>query len=253
MKMKKWIALLLAALLMAVVPTALAEGLEIEEEPVIEESEEIVFSEDVDNAAEEEDFMLFSDEPIEKGYADFLTESAENDGDIPIDTAHFPDANFRAYVSSKCDTNGDRLLSDQEIYKVTSIDVHEQNISSLQGIGYFSRLFYLQCNKNNLKSLDLTGCDELATLWCTENQLTHLNISGNTELRYLFAGANQLEELDVSQNTALVDLACGENQLTGLDVSKNAALESLNCFRNQLVRLDVGKNPLLRNLVCFEN
>ena len=53
MKMKKWIALLLATLLLAVLPMALAEGLEIEEEPIIEESEEIVLSEDVDNAVQE--------------------------------------------------------------------------------------------------------------------------------------------------------------------------------------------------------
>ena len=107
--MKKWIVLTLV-LMLAVLPAALAEGLEIEEEPVIEETEDIVLSEDVDNIAEEEDFMLFSDEPIEKGYADFLTE--ENPADIPIDAAHFPDENFRAYVLEALDGNGPVSVAD---------------------------------------------------------------------------------------------------------------------------------------------
>ena len=108
MRISKLLALLLAALLLAI-PAALAEGLEIEEEPVVEESEGIVLSEDIDNAAEEEDFMLFSDEPVEKGYADFLGE--ENPADIPIDAAHFPDEGFRTCISEQIHGDGNGVLS----------------------------------------------------------------------------------------------------------------------------------------------
>ncbi len=116
--MKKIVSWILAALLALCLLPALAEGLEIEEEPVVIEDEEIVFSEDVDNAVAEEDFMLFSDEPVEKGYADFLTEGEEavpaEAGDVPIDAAHFPDAAFREYVSNEFDSNHDGVLNDND-------------------------------------------------------------------------------------------------------------------------------------------
>ena len=116
--MKKIVSWILAVLLALCLLPALAEGLEIEKEPVVIEDEEIVFSEDVDNVTEEQDFMLFSDEPIEKGYADFLTEGEEavpsETGDVLIDAAHFPDAAFREYVSNEFDSDHDGVLTQKE-------------------------------------------------------------------------------------------------------------------------------------------
>ena len=153
--MKKWIVLTLV-LLLAALPAALAEGLEIEEETVIEESDEVVLSEDVDNAAEEEDFMLFSDEPVEKGYADFLAEGEANPSDIPIDEAHFPDANFRAYVLEALDGNGDGALSRQEIDSVREISIVASKVKNMKGVELFPNLETLDCSSNKLKSLDVS-------------------------------------------------------------------------------------------------
>ena len=140
--MKKWIVLTLV-LMLAVLPAALAEGLEIEEEPVIEETEDIVFSEDVDNVAEEEDFMLFSDEPVEKGYADFLAE--ENAGDVPINSRNFPDAIFRGYVAGNYDDNHDSILSEDEYLGINVMDITNTEISSMEGIAVFSNLTKIWC------------------------------------------------------------------------------------------------------------
>ena len=68
MRFRKCVVALLVLCLLAAIP-ALAEGLEIEEEPILPESEEIDFTddsivgEDIDNTVEEEDFMLSHDEP----------------------------------------------------------------------------------------------------------------------------------------------------------------------------------------------
>ena len=167
--MKKWIALLLAALLLTVlVPATLSEGLEIEEESVIPEVEEIDFVEDditgeaIDNAAEEEDFMLFSDEPVEKGYADFLTE--ENPSDIPIDEAHFPNENFRDYVAKNLDPDGDGVLTEAERAAVTELEIENDYISSLQGIEFFTDLRELTCRDLGLDTLDVSRNTELTKL-----------------------------------------------------------------------------------------
>ena len=121
---------------------------------------------------------------------------AEN---IPIDAAHFPDANFRSYVASNIDTDKNGVLSDGERNKVTEINVMNKKISSLQGIKLFPALSVLYCSSNILRTLDMSGCTAMRELSCFLNQLTSLNVSGCTALTNLHFEGNQLTRLDVSQ------------------------------------------------------
>ena len=171
---------------------------------------------------------------------------------IAINAANFPDANFRAVVSTK-DKNGDGKLNEAEITAVTKIDCSKKNISSLKGIEYFTALTELRCDNNNLTALDVSKNTALERLDCYENQLTALDVSKNTALKMLSCHDNQLTTLDVSRNTALTYLSCGENQLTTLDVSRNTALTNLSCGGNQLTALDVSRNTALTNLDCCMN
>ncbi|WP_418313825.1 leucine-rich repeat domain-containing protein [Porphyromonas sp.] len=104
-----------------------------------------------------------------------------------------------------------------------------------------------------IKSQTITIRGDVTELDCNENQLTSLNVSKNTALTSLECSYNQLTSLDVSKNTALEELDCFSNQLTSLDVSKNTALEVLNCFSNQLTSLEVSKNTALTTLSCNDN
>ena len=255
--MKKWIALLLV-LMLAVLPTALAEGLEIEEEPVIEETEDIVFSEDVDNVAEEEDFMLFSDEPIDKGYADFLTEGDENPADVPIDAAHFPDELFRDYVADHLDPNSDGVLTEAERAAVTELEIENLSISTLQGIEFFTDLRELTCRDLGLKSLDVSRNTELTKLNLPFNCLSSLDVSKNTKLTWLNLNkANHshpgVTSLDVSHNPELVYLWLNYNSVTSLDVSMCPQLEELYFTANQVTKLDLSNNPMLKELYANRN
>ena len=171
---------------------------------------------------------------------------------VPINEANFPDANFRAVVST-FDKNGDEQLDDAEIAAVTEIDCSGKNISSLKGIGCFTALTYLACVGNQLTALDVSRNTALKWLFCHDNQLTVLEVSNNTALDVLQCGGNQLTALEVSKNTALTGLWCYENQLTALDVSRNTALTSLFCYKNQLTILDVSTNTALTNLYCQDN
>ena len=116
----------------------------------------------------------------------------------------FTDENFRTYVSENCDTDGDGVLSADEIAEVTYIDCSYSEIGSLEGIENFTALEYLYCNGNKLTELDVSGFTELTTLSCGGNQLTELDVSQNTALKYLSCGSNQLTTLDVTANTALL-------------------------------------------------
>ncbi len=111
----------------------------------------------------------------------------------------------------------------------------------------------LNCQYNQLTSLDVSNCTALIELDCRYNQLTSLDVSNNTALEELNCVNNQLISLDLTNTDALNSLNCGDNQLTSLDVSDNTALTSLSCYRNQLISLDVSGNALLRTLGCSSN
>ena len=40
-------------------------------------------------------------------------------GDVAVDETNFPDANFRSYVSTNCDTDSDGMLTEAEIAAVS--------------------------------------------------------------------------------------------------------------------------------------
>ena len=83
-----------------------------------------------------------------------------------------------------------------------------------------------------ISELNTLYAKSLTYLDCNSNQLTSLDVSENTALTNLYCDINQLTSLDVSANTALTDLSCGSNQLTSLDVSANTALTDLYCGSN---------------------
>ena len=171
---------------------------------------------------------------------------------IAINEANFPDANFRAVVST-FDGNGDGKLNEAEIAAMTAINCSEKNISSLNGIEYFTALKELRCYGNHLTALDVSKNTALTILSCWDNQLTTLDVSTNMALKELYCDDNQLTTLNVSNNTALTDLSCGSNQLTTLNVSNNTALKRLGCDKNQLITLDASKNTALGWLCCTNN
>lgn len=158
---------------------------------------------------------------------------AAETGSIPINSTHFPDDHFIAYVELRCDKDGDGTLSQAELDGVTELYVAYANIKDLTGIELFPYLEKLDCKNNNLTRLDVSKNTKLTKLYCEFNQLTSLDLSKNTALTELNCQVNQLTSLDLSKNTALTKLGCHDNQLTSLDLSKNTALDTLDCSGNK--------------------
>lgn len=158
---------------------------------------------------------------------------AAETGSIPINSTHFPDDHFIAYVELRCDKDGDGTLSQAELDGVTELYVAYANIKDLTGIELFPNLEKLDCKNNNLTRLDVSKNTKLTKLYCEFNQLTGLDLSKNTALTELNCQVNQLTSLDLSKNTALTKLGCHDNQLTSLDLSKNTALDTLDCSGNK--------------------
>ena len=139
-----------------------------------------------------------------------------------------PDQNFeQALINFGYDDVIDGKLLTANINSVDSLSLERKNISDLIGVEAFTGLKYLNCNDNQLTSLDVSKNTALIGFNCRHNQLTSLDVSQNTALYTLYCDDNQLTNLNVSGCNALFGLNCNDNQLTSLDVNKNTALIGL--------------------------
>ena len=129
-----------------------------------------------------------------------------------------------------------------EFNQLTSID-----LSSNTALNSF------YCDGNQLTSLDVSNNRALTSLSCGRNQLTSIDVSNSAELKALKCEDNQLTSLDVSNNTALTTLSFFNNQLTSIDLSNNTALVTFYCDNNQLTTIDLSNNTALKDLDCSDN
>ncbi len=180
---------------------------------------------------------------------------------------NFPDPNFKnALVKTKCvDTDGDGFGdADVDFNNDGEIDVNEailikrlivnnQLISKLEGIQHFKSLSYLNCYKNQIKSLELSGLTNLAILYLGFNDLQSLNLSGMTNLRHLHCDNNQIVSLNLTGLANLKSLHCDNNLLSSLNLSEFTKLETLNCSSNQLPLLNLSGLLNLKLLYCDNN
>lgn len=115
---------------------------------------------------------------------------------------NIPDANFKNVLLSLSfiNTNTDGEISETEALAFSgSLDCSASNISSLEGIQYFTNLTGLNCSNNNLSDLSMLALNtNLVTLGCAGNQLTSLNISSNVNLVNLYCNNNLLTSLNVA-------------------------------------------------------
>ncbi|MBQ6132715.1 MAG: hypothetical protein IJI65_01020 [Lachnospiraceae bacterium] len=171
---------------------------------------------------------------------------------VPIDEEHFPDENFRDYLSSQT-YGSDGIITKSEIAEITDISCGNKSISNLTGIEHFTALTSLNCQYNQLTSLDVTHNPALQSLHCDGNNINSLDVTQNSALTDLDCGGNNLTSLDVTHNPALSSLQCYHNNLTTLDVSNNPDLTQLWCSNSGLTTLDVSHNLALTTLDCGNN
>ena len=172
--------------------------------------------------------------------------------DITIDVTHFPDKTFRAYLTSQ-PYGEDGVLTADELTEVTELLLNNKGIKNLKGIEHFTSLSVLECDSNQLSSLDISKNTNLARLECSFNKLTKLDVSQNPALDWLSCYNNQLTSLDVSSNAKLRIFIFRNNKLTSIDLTNNTKLQYLDCWGNQLPSLDVTQNTALYYIDCDGN
>lgn len=149
--------------------------------------------------------------------------------------------------------------------KLRGIDVSGKSISSLKGIEKFTNLMALDCTDNSITSLDLSDNILLMYVNCASNKLTSLVTPDNAPselasstgyanmLVFLNCKANQLTSLAVNKNTALSYLNCSSNLITSLDLSKCSGLTALGCANNKLSSISFSSSVKLKAFACENN
>ena len=129
-----------------------------------------------------------------------------------INNTNFPDATFREFIKQKFSKF---FIHESDVSATKTLNVPSNNISSVQGVEYFTALQTLKCSGNNIQSLDVTNFPALTTLNCNNNQLTSLDVSQNYNLKELHCSSNQLTTLSLNHNTKLESLECHSNNING--------------------------------------
>lgn len=196
-------------------------------------------------------------------------EDTTAEGSIAITDQIFPDAAFRKWLENPAHINGygaDGVLTTEELADIRSIDVANQNLTTLQGIEVFSALEslncknnmltvldvsqntglkYLHCAFNRISSLDVSGLKELISLNCESNGMTALNLTGCSALEIIYCRNNNLPVVDFSTNTKLKFIETFDNKLTDVDLSMLSELEFVHLDHNRLTHLDLSHNTNL--------
>ncbi len=173
---------------------------------------------------------------------------------LVINEYTFPDEAFREYILSAFDPDGDGAMPFGEIDAVTEISCGYMGIKSLDGIEYFTSLERLECNNNELTSLDLQSNKKLCYLHCKSNKIkNNINYYYYAPIVDLDCSDNQLSWIGGFVGDKLQSLDCSQNGLWVLDVSGFPNLTRLEFNKNNLSGVPGMNNPNLLYLGCGEN
>jgi len=126
---------------------------------------------------------------------------------------YVPDDNFENYLETH-DASGnvvtvgdaasmgngianDDYVSTEKIETVASLSISNKSIADMTGIEDFIALQDLNCQFNDLVSLDLSNNLALTTLRADTNNITTIDLSNNSNLTYFQAVNNDLEYLNI--------------------------------------------------------
>ena len=165
------------------------------------------------------------------------------------------DPNFRSYLLSLCDMDSNGKIVADEADAVSAITVCTDNISTLDGIQFFSMLKNLDCCgsvwNGKLSSLALGSNVSLETVKCNYNHIVAISLpSSLSELECRF---NKFASLGLSAAPHLKKLDCYGNDLGELDLSALSELEYLVAGMNSFKTIDVSNNLKLKYLDLYDS
>ena len=170
-----------------------------------------------------------------------LTASLAANADVTINATNFPDANFRSYLLSEYPTGvittaqlnartelevNMKSISDMKgveyFTELTRLSCYGNKLTSID-VSSNTKLIYLNVFDNKLTSITGLGyCPALEQLYLHRNQLTDVTVTYHYSLKTFW----------VRDNPTLTNLNCSRNAITNLDIANCTSLQTLMCFEN---------------------
>lgn len=149
-------------------------------------------------------------------------------------------------IDIKIDANNDGEIEISEALEVNFLIIGllngSGNITSLDGIQYFTNLKALDCSYNQISTIPVTNLSNLTFLNCEKNQISTIDVSGCVALREFRCNTNPLGSLNVNgllnlnvldvSETPLVTIDCSQTAVTQLVCINNPNLQSINVQNN---------------------
>ncbi len=162
---------------------------------------------------------------------------------VDIDDTHFPDSEFRSYISSNFDTDSDDKLCEDEVALALSVTLSSNTIESIEGIEYLSSLTSLDVSSTSITTLDLSKNISLTSLSLKNIDLTSVDfgLSKLINLTSLSIVNSSLSSIDVSNLTKLTLLKAVNNHIMAIDLQGrniNAALNPQNVVVDATYNVD---------------
>ena len=127
------------------------------------------------------------------------------------------------------DVNGDDEIDQEEAANATYVAIYEMEISSLEGLQYFTNIELLNIYNTNITAIDLSFYPDLKSLNLHSNQITNIDLSMCPLLESLNLSFNPLVELDVQVTPLLEEIDVYETDLISLDLSNLSHLTHAEC------------------------
>ena len=147
-------------------------------------------------------FIYVSTEQWNRMEQDFKKDTRASFELHPKAIVPIPDAHFRKYMVDVFDKDGDNQISGSETTAVTQIDVCTDEIETLSGIEFFSRLTWLNCTGS---SEGLLALGRLRELDVSRNPLNFLDCTANPCLSSIWLKTGQrIESLNYDSNVSTI-------------------------------------------------
>nr|WP_298874469.1 hypothetical protein [uncultured Mogibacterium sp.] len=193
---------------------------------------------------------LSEDSEVIETQADLANEAAKTYESVTIDEAHFPSEGFRKLVSENFDTDGDGILSSDEIREAKAVvSEGDYEINSVKGIEYLANLKKLNIYSDDLNEVDVTKNPELQMLTLSgDGNITSVDTSKNTKLRVFNVSNSSLSSVDLTKNTELRIFTVPFTSISSVNLSNNPYLKRCEVAETQITQLDVTHNKKLQAL-----
>lgn len=195
-------------------------------------------------------------------------EDSQND-DTLVPLSDFTDPVLRAAVAT-ADADGDGALSADEIAEITSLNLANTDVESLDGIQYLSnlrslnlmscsnltavdlsgaaeKLEFLQCGfSSNLASLTLGHKPALSEVYAMFCSLSEIDLSGTPALEYISVQDNKIESVVANNIKSLKSFTAGGAWLKSVDLSGCDAITKISLYSaEQMTDFDLASFPAL--------